>query len=59
MKFRLIKANKAVMPVDRMCALLDVSVSGYYARKKREPGQRQLDDFVLLAPIRAQFALSN
>ncbi len=59
MKFRLIDANKADMPVDRMCALPDVSVSGYYAWKKRAPGQRQLDDFVLLAHIRAQFALSN
>jgi len=59
MKFRLIDANKADMPVDRMCALLDVSVSGYYAWKKRAPSQRQLDDFVLLAHIRAQFALSN
>ena len=59
MKFRLIDANKADMPVDRMCTLLDVSVSGYYAWKKRAPSQRQLDDFVLLAHIRAQFALSN
>ena len=59
MKFRLIDANKADMPVDRVCTLLDVSVSGYYAWKKRAPSQRQLDDFVLLAHIRAQFALSN
>jgi len=47
------------MPVDRMCALLDVSVSGFYAWKTRLPCQRQLDDMIVLAHIRAQFATSN
>jgi transposase InsO family protein len=59
MRFRLIDANKAGMPIDRMCALMDVSVSGFYAWKDREPSQRQLDDMVLLAHIRSQFASSH
>lgn len=59
MRFRLIDAMKAVMPIDRMCALMAVSVSGLYAWKGREPSQRQLDDMVLLAHIRSQFSTSN
>jgi len=31
MRFRLIDAKKADLPIERMCALLHVSVGGYYA----------------------------
>jgi len=59
MRFRLIDAKKAALPINRMCALLDVSVSGYYAWRRRGASQRQLDDMVWLAHIRARFAASN
>ncbi len=59
MRFRLIDAKKADLPVERMCALLHVSVGGYYAWRRRGPSRRQLDDMVLLAHIRARFAESN
>ena len=63
MRFRLIDAKKAEwasdFPIERMCGLLDVSASGYYAWKNRDPSQRQLDDMVYLAHIRAHFATSN
>jgi putative transposase len=59
MRFRLIDANKAGITIDRMCALMDVSVSGFYAWKNRDPSKRQLDDMVLLAHIRSQFASSH
>lgn len=59
MRFQLVDANKAAMSVERMCALLDVSVGGFYAWKNRVPCRRQLDDLVLLAHIRAQFATSH
>lgn len=59
MRFRLIDAKKAALPIGRMCALLDVSVSGYYAWRRRGPSQRQLDDMIFLAHIRARFAASN
>lgn len=59
MTFRLIDARKADLPIGRSCALLNVSVSGYYAWKHRAPSQRQLDDMIFLAHIRAHFAASN
>ncbi len=59
MRFRLIDATKAAMPIERMCALMNVSVSGFYAWRRRGPSKRQLDDMVLLAHIRSQFELSN
>ena len=59
MRFQLIDAKKAALPIGRICALLDVSVSGYYAWRRRGPSQRQLDDMIFLAHIRARFAASN
>ena len=59
MRFRLIDASKADLPVERMCGLLDVSVSGYYAWKGRTPSRRQLEDMIYLAHIREHFELSN
>ena len=59
MRFRLIDAEKARLPIDRMCALLEVGASGYYAWAQRGPSRRQLDDLVLLAHVRAHFAASN
>lgn len=59
MRFRLIDAEKATLPIERMSALLNVSVSGYYAWKRRGPSRRQLDDMVFLAHIRAHFKTSN
>jgi len=59
MRFDLIDAKKADLPIGRMCALLHVSVSGYYAWCRRDPSRRQLDDMVFLAHIRARFAESS
>lgn len=59
MKYGLIDANKTALPIDRMCSLLRVSVSGYYAWRRRLPSRRQRDDMVLLAHVRAQFAASG
>jgi len=59
MRFRAIDANKANMAIERMCELLGVSVSGYYAWKNRAPSQRQLYDMVLLAYVREHFSLSQ
>lgn len=59
MRFRLIDANRPDMQIDRMCSLMGVSTSGYYAWKNRGPSRRQLDDMVLLAHIRSQFSISN
>jgi putative transposase len=59
MSFALIDAKKAAVSVESSCAVLDVSVSGYYAWKNRRASARQLRDMVLLAHIRAQFSTSN
>ncbi len=59
MSFALIDAKKAEVPIETACAVLNVSVSGYYAWKRRPASQRQTDDMVLLAHIRAEFSTSN
>jgi transposase InsO family protein len=59
MSFALIDAKKADVAVETACAVLNVSVSGFYAWKNRSASKRQTDDMVLLAHIRAEFATSN
>lgn len=59
MIFRHIDAAKKAVSVCRSCALFGVSASGFYAWKRRGPSRRQLDDMVLLAHIRSQFAISH
>jgi transposase InsO family protein len=44
MKYQAIEQGKGNFPVARLCALLHVSESGYYVRRKREPSQRQQQD---------------
>jgi transposase InsO family protein len=59
MKFKVIEAEKAAVPIQRACALLDVSESGFHAWRGREPSRRQREDMVLLAHIRAEFKTSS
>ncbi len=59
MRFRLIDAAKKEFPVQRLCKVLGVSQSGYFAWKDRPACRRQNEDLVLLAHIRSAFALSN
>ena len=59
MSFALIDAEKAVVPIATACAVLNVSLSGFYAWKNREASPRQHRDMVLLAHIRAQFSTSH
>ena len=59
MRFKLIDAAKAEFPIQRMCDLLDVSQSGYFAWNRRPTCRRQREDMVLLAQVRSAFALSN
>jgi putative transposase len=58
-RFTLIDAAKAEFPVHRLCQVLGVSQSGYFAWKGRPPCRRQHEDMVLLAHVRSAFALSN
>lgn len=59
MRFRLIDQAKAQFPIQRLCKVLGVSTSGYFAWKNRGASTRQKEDMVLLAHIRSAFAQSN
>lgn len=58
MKFAFIDAEKASFPISRMCLVLNVSQSGFFAWQERPACRRQQQDMVYLA-IRTAFALSN
>ena len=59
MRFELIDRAKKDFPVQRLCQVLGVSQSGYFAWRARPPSRRQRADMVLLAHVRSAFALSN
>jgi len=59
MRFALVDQAKKDFPVHRLCQVLGVSQSGYFAWKDRPASQRQRDDMVMLAHVRSAFALSN
>ena len=59
MSFALIDAKRAEVPIEMACAALDVSVSGFYAWKRRPASARQSDDMIMLAYIRSEFSSSN
>ena len=59
MRFQLIDAAKKDFPVTRLCQVLEVSQSGYFAWRSRPASPRQCEDLVLLAHIRSAFARSN
>jgi putative transposase len=54
-----VNANQAKVPVHRMCRVLRVSPSGYYAWRDRAPSRRSLDDAVMVERIRAVHADSD
>jgi putative transposase len=47
-----VKANQKQFPVQRLCQMMAVSTSGYYAWLKRLPSRRVIEDTLLLAEIR-------
>jgi putative transposase len=59
MRFALVDVAKAEFPVHRLCRVLGVSPSGYFAWKGRPACRRQHEDRVLLAHVRSAFARSN
>lgn len=59
MRFELIDRAKKDFLVQRLCRVLGVSQSGYFAWRSRLPSRRQREDMVLLAHVRSAFALSN
>ena len=59
MRFALIDAEKAHYPVTILCEVMEVSRSGYYAWKRREPSARCRGDARLAVDIAAAHTRSN
>src|ERR1700733_10359589 len=59
MRFALIDGAKAQFPVRRLCRVLGVSQSGYFAWRSRLACRRQHDDMVLLAHVWSAVAVSS
>ncbi len=59
MRFRFIDQAKKDFPASRLCRLMGVSQSGYFAWKDRPASCRQRDDLVMLAHVRSAYSLSN
>ncbi|MFC1960942.1 IS3 family transposase [Chloroflexota bacterium] len=59
MSYAFIAEHAEEYPVRRMCAVLDVSASGYYDWCKRPPSQRQQANEQLLAAIRREHEASR
>ena len=53
MRFALIDQAKNEFPVQRLCKVLGVSQSGYFAHRNRPASKRQHEDMVLLAHVRS------
>lgn len=59
MSYQFVAEHRAEYPVERMCRVLGVSVSGYYAWRQRRPNARQQSDERLLRQVRAVYAASR
>jgi putative transposase len=53
MKFRFVRDHVGLFSVERMCRVLEVSRSGYYAWRGRRPSRRVEDNQRLLAEVKA------
>jgi putative transposase len=54
-----VNANQAAFPVRKLCRVLKVSASGFYAWRQRPPSRRALEDAVLTERIQAIHAASD
>lgn len=58
MRFEFIAKNKDMLPINRLCQIMNVSARGYRAFCSRPLSNSQCKDLVVLAHVREQFALS-
>jgi transposase InsO family protein len=59
MRFQFIEDHRDEFPVSRMCAVLDVSRSGYYAWRGRPPSKREMANRKLYKKIEAVYDESH
>lgn len=59
MKYAFIEQHRQLFPVSRLCAVLGVSPSGYYAARGRQPGQRSQANQRLALHIRVAHRASR
>lgn len=59
MRYQIVKQRSVEQSVRRLCQVLGVSVSGYYAWRSRSESQRQREDRRLLERIEAVYAASR
>ena len=59
MRYQFIKGHRTEFPVRRMCRMLDVSPSGYYAWRNRPPSTREMANQKLIKKIEAVFKESK
>ena len=55
MKYQFMAEHRQHYPITVMCRVLEVSVSGYYAWRKREPSQHSREDAHLAEQVRTAF----
>ena len=58
MRFKFIEENHSMLPIERLCQIMNVSSRGYRAYRSRPISPRHREDMVLLAHIREQHRLS-
>jgi transposase InsO family protein len=59
MRYKFIREHREEFSVKRMCQLLDVTRSGYYAWQPEKAGPRELENQVLVKQIHAEYKLSR
>ena len=59
MKYAFIQAHRSMFPVTRMCQVLEVAPSGYYAWHRRPPSRRQQANDVWVEPIQTAHTQSR
>lgn len=59
MRYKFIREHRQEFSIKRMCQLLDVTRSGYYAWQSEKAGPRELENQVLVEQIHAEYKLSR
>ena len=59
MRYRFIREHRKEFSTKRMCQMLDVTRSGYYAWRPEKAGPRELENRVLVEQIHAEYKMSR